>query len=94
MALRDAYAVGRGRGFWLKVKKSVAIVDGHGGGAYGLFVDDKLAPISPVKVSFAVGARTPTGSRTIGARVRGRKSNGCEVKPSFFGAPQAKKFLP
>ena len=51
MAFRDAYAVGRG--FWLKVKKSVAIVDGHGGAAYGLFVDDKLAPISPVKVSSA-----------------------------------------
>ena len=47
MALRDAHAVGRGRAFWLTVKQSAAIVDGHGGAAYGLFVDDKLAPISP-----------------------------------------------
>ena len=40
----------------------------------------------------SVGTRAPTGSRTIGELLRGRKSNGCEVKPSFFGAPQAKSF--
>ena len=59
MALRDAHAVGRGRAFWLTVKQSAAIVDGHGGAAYGLFVDDKLAPISPVKVSSAPLPRRP-----------------------------------
>ena len=42
----------------------------------------------------AVGARTPVGRRTIRSSVRGRKSNGYAVKPSFFGAPQATKFLP
>ena len=53
MSLRDANAQARGRAFWLTVKETAAIVDGHGGTAYGLFVDDKLAPISPVKVSSA-----------------------------------------
>ena len=61
MSLRDAHAQAHGRGFWLTVRKSAAIVDGHGGAAYGLFVDDKLAPISPVKVSSTLLRRCCSG---------------------------------
>ena len=31
-----------------------------------------------------VGAATPSGSRTIGERVRGRKSNGCASETFLF----------
>ena len=41
-----------------------------------------------------VGTRTLPGSRTIRASVRGRESNGCMVKSSFLGTPQATKVLP
>ena len=47
MSLLEAHAQARGRGYWLTLKKSDAIGDG----GYGLFVDDNLAPICPVKVS-------------------------------------------